>query len=83
MKKHRVTPVIVLLSIFTILMPSFGEAQLPASSAADSIWVLQIGGAIGPATSDYIVRAVQAAHDSDASLIVIQIDTPGGLDTAM
>ena len=83
MKKHHINFVFVLLSIFTVLIPSIGKTQAPPLSSVDAIWVLQIKGAIGPATSDYIVRAIQEAHDNDASLIVIQIDTPGGLDLAM
>ena len=83
MKKHHINFVFVLLSIFTVLIPSIGKTQPPPLSSVDAIWVLQIKGAIGPATSDYIVRAIQEAHDNDASLIVIQIDTPGGLDLAM
>jgi membrane-bound serine protease (ClpP class) len=45
--------------------------------------LLPVSGPIGPATSDYFVRALRAAEASDASLVVVTIDTPGGLDTAM
>src|SRR5688500_1542619 len=45
--------------------------------------VLDIGDAIGPATSSYFVRALQDARERNAQLIILQLDTPGGLDSAM
>ncbi len=44
---------------------------------------LEIKGAIGPATSDYIVKGIEHAAISGATLIIIEMDTPGGLDSAM
>lgn len=45
--------------------------------------VLDIRDAIGPATSSYFVRALEEARERDARLIILQLDTPGGLDSAM
>jgi membrane-bound serine protease (ClpP class) len=44
---------------------------------------LNIDGPIGPATSDYIRRGLHKAVDLQASLVVLHMNTPGGLDTAM
>lgn len=47
------------------------------------VWVLELDGAIGPASSDYITRNLAAAEDAAVDLFVIQMNTPGGLDKSM
>jgi len=50
--------------------------------ADDEAVVLRIHGAIGPATTDYLTRALDEAAADGASLVVLTIDTPGGLVAA-
>jgi membrane-bound serine protease (ClpP class) len=49
----------------------------------DVIRVFSIDGAIGPATSDYLVRGLEEAAADDVYMAVITMDTPGGLDLSM
>ncbi len=58
-------------------------APAAADSAAGTAAVLEINGPIGPATSRYVVHGIEAAHANGSRIVVLELDTPGGLDSAM
>jgi len=58
---------------------------LSGIARADSpvITVLEVKGTINPVLTDYVERGINQAEQDGAVVCIIQMDTPGGLDTAM
>ena len=50
---------------------------------AAKVWLLEIEGAIGPASADHFIRALDDAEQAQVDLLVVRLDTPGGLDKSM
>jgi membrane-bound serine protease (ClpP class) len=74
-----------LASMLVALCAALIAVALPAghAAAAERAIVLEINGAIGPPIADYLARELNAARSSEARLIVLRMNTPGGLDTSM
>lgn len=54
-----------------------------SADSSDPVYILEVRGVINPPVASYLARALQDAEDQNAQLVVIEIDTPGGLDTSM
>ena len=75
----RLLPLIVLLSLIVLffMIPPRLSAQVPQVS------VVSVQGPINPVTADYLQRNTEAAGRRGDALLLVEMDTPGGLDSAM
>jgi hypothetical protein len=74
----------VLIGLVGLLSGHHAGAQEPAAERARRIAVLiDVDGAIGPASVRHVETAIAEAEARRAELVILQLDTPGGLVTSM
>ena len=76
----RCAATLVTLAACTAAQAAPGSAQAQRSA---EVVAIPVAGAIGPASADFITRSLARAASEHAQLAVIELDTPGGLDTSM
>ncbi len=54
----------------------------PATTGENAVHLLEIRGVINPPVANYLQRALADAAAQNARLVVIQLDTPGGLESS-
>jgi len=72
-----------LFSRLALLLSLWLGLFLPSFASAPTIYQISIDSAIGPATHDFLQSGIQQASNHHADLLLIQLDTPGGLVTSM
>jgi membrane-bound serine protease (ClpP class) len=74
----RVIRILFLLAVMALALTS-----IVAQAASPAIVVFDVKGVINPVMADFVSRGIEEAEERNATACIIQMDTPGGLDTAM
>jgi membrane-bound serine protease (ClpP class) len=74
MMRLRAVTVLLAMVLATLAVPA---------RAGERALVLNVDGVIGPAVADYVVRELRGAAPGDVGVVVLRMNTPGGLDTSM
>jgi membrane-bound serine protease (ClpP class) len=64
---------------FASLALCLAVVAAPKGFAAEKVSLINIDGAIGPATASYVARSIDEARSQNAQCLIIQLNTPGGL----
>ena len=70
-------------SFAVLLLVAVLPARAVSAEAPREAMVATIAASINPVTADYLSSVIEKAEGGDAALIVLELDTPGGLDSAM
>ena len=84
--RRAICAALSLLGSFVLLQAGGDSDGLQAQEAGGGqslVRVLTVDDAIGPATAGYLTDGLDEARQAGAELVVIELDTPGGLTTAM
>ena len=72
------------VALLTLSMTFLGAGALGAQSPAQpSVDLVEVKGVIDPVTADYLRGRLDLAIESNAHAVIIQLDTPGGLEVSM
>jgi membrane-bound serine protease (ClpP class) len=74
---------IALVGVFALRAQAPDAKISPSSSSPAQILTLRIGDEIEPVMAEYVDNGIEEAARRHASLILITMDTPGGLSTSM
>ena len=80
MRVSNRTPLLALIVLLTVACATPVAAQ---EGDAPLVVRARLADAIHPITAEYVVQAIDDAGQQDADLFILEIDTPGGLDTSM
>lgn len=72
----RTLAFLTFLSLF-LSVPLFSQEQ------KKDVLVITVSGVINPASAEYIGKSIKRANEQKSEAVVIELDTPGGLDTSM
>lgn len=70
------------LALLTFLSLSL-SAPLFSQEQKKDVLVITVNGVINPASAEYIGKSIKRANEQKREAVVIELDTPGGLDTSM
>ncbi len=74
---------LVLLSVTAAAVLWTAVSSTPSATAARPALVIRVDGVIAPSSADYIISAIKQADRELAEALIIELDTPGGLDLSM
>ncbi len=82
MLRKIIAPLIFFMAIFISAL-SYSEAQKSKIQKNNVVMVITVNSVISPVSAEYIGKKIKKANEQKVEALVIELDTPGGLDTSM
>ncbi|HXJ93052.1 MAG TPA: nodulation protein NfeD [Terriglobia bacterium] len=77
------TPFRALSGLAVLILAFFGVHALSAENSSQTVVEINLDDIIEPVTAEYVQRGIQTANDEHAAAVLLDLSTPGGLDTSM
>ena len=79
-RRRAIRPLAALIAVTALALLASPSAN---GQTAGEVWRMQLEGVVDPFVADYLSSGIADAADAGAAAVLIEIDTPGGLDSSM
>ncbi len=74
---------LILILIPLLIGATEKKSNSPNASEKKDVMIITLDGVINPVAAEYISKSIKKASEKKAEVLIIELDTPGGLDTSM